>query len=113
MLGALALGFIAAPRPAEARAAEASAPSCYVTGGGGLEICRDGAEAEGVLIAPAPCAFVRGVQILRLPRAEAPGPLQMIFQGQSPLASRRRDEPCPERRATDSRDGGSLRTGRS
>lgn len=113
LVGAMVLGFTAAPPPAEARAAEASAPSCYVTGGGGLEICRDGAEAEGVLIAPAPCAFVRGVQILRLPRAEAPGPLQMIFQGQSPLASRRRDEPCPERRATDSRDGGSLRTGRS
>ena len=37
----------------------------------------------------------------------------MIFQGQSPLASRRRDEPCPERRAIDSRDGGSLRTGRT
>ncbi|MCJ2122737.1 hypothetical protein [Methylobacterium sp. J-077] len=105
----------AATLPVQARAAgtEASAPSCYVTGGGGLEICRDGAEAEGVLIAPAPCAFVRGVQILRLPRAEAPGPLQTIFQGQSPVASRRRDEPCPERRATDSRDGGSLRTGRS
>lgn len=110
---ALALGLAGAPVEARPAGAETSAPSCYVTGGGGLEICRDGAEAEGVLIAPAPCAFVRGVQILRLPRAEAPGPLQMIFQGQSPLPSRRRDEPCPERRATDSRDGGSLRTGRS
>ncbi|MDP4004027.1 hypothetical protein Q8W67_11190 [Methylobacterium sp. NEAU K] len=109
-------GLIAsAPGPVQARAAsyEGSAPSCFVTGGGSLEICRDGTEAEGVLIAPAPCAFVRGVQILRLARAEAPGPLQAIFQGQTPVAARHRDEPCPERRATDSRDGGSLRTGRS
>jgi hypothetical protein len=104
-----------APAPAGARAAtyEGSAPSCYRTGGGGLEICREGSEAEGVLISPAPCAFVRGVQILRLARSEAPGPLQAVFQGQTPIASRRRDEPCPERRATDSRDGGSLRTGRT
>lgn len=110
-----AAGLAAAAAPAEARSAgfEGSAPSCYVTGGGGLEICREGTEAEGVLIAPAPCAFVRGVQILRLARSEAPGPLQAIFQGQTPIASRRRDEPCPERRATDSRDGGALRTGRT
>ncbi|MCJ2070992.1 hypothetical protein MKK75_19730 [Methylobacterium sp. J-030] len=114
VLGALAAAALLAPNPAVARSAgfEGSAPSCYVTGGGALEICRDGSEAEGVLIAPAPCAFVRGVQILKLPRAEAPGPLQVLFQGQTPIASRR-DEPCPERRATDSRDGGSLRTGRT
>ncbi len=113
-LGALAAGALFAPDPAAARSAgfEGSAPSCYVTGGGGLEICRDGSEAEGVLIAPAPCAFVRGVQILRLPRTEAPGPIQAVFQGQTPAASGR-EEPCPERRATDSRDGGSLRTGRT
>lgn len=110
-LGALAAATLLMPGAAEART-EGSAPSCYVTGGGGLEICREGSEAEGVLIAPAPCAFVRGVQILKLPRAEAPGPLQALFQGQTPIASRR-DEPCPERRATDSRDGGSLRTGRT
>ncbi|MGH1590945.1 hypothetical protein ACRBEV_24480 [Methylobacterium phyllosphaerae] len=91
---------------------EGSAPSCFVTGGGALEICREGSEAEGVLISPAPCAFVRGVQILRLARSETPGPLQAVFQGQTPVASRR-DEPCPERRATDSRDGGALRTGRT
>ena len=102
------------PVPAEARPAsyEGSAPSCFLTGGGALEICRDGSEAEGVLIAPAPCAFVRGVQLLRLARSEAPGPIQALFQGQTPVASRR-DEPCPERRATDSRDGGALRTGRT
>jgi hypothetical protein len=102
------------PDPAEARPAsyEGSAPSCFLTGGGALEICRDGSEAEGVLIAPAPCAFVRGVQLLRLARSEAPGPIQALFQGQTPVASRR-DEPCPERRATDSRDGGALRTGRT
>ncbi|AWV18610.1 hypothetical protein A3862_26325 [Methylobacterium sp. XJLW] len=102
------------PVHAEARPAsyEGSAPSCFLTGGGALEICRDGSEAEGVLIAPAPCAFVRGVQLLRLARSEAPGPIQALFQGQTPVASRR-DEPCPERRATDSRDGGALRTGRT
>ncbi|SDN98487.1 hypothetical protein SAMN05216360_113112 [Methylobacterium phyllostachyos] len=113
-LGALGATALLAPRSASARTAgfEGSAPSCYVTGGGGLEICRDGSEAEGVLIAPAPCAFVRGVQILKLPRSEAPGPIQTVFQGQTPIASRR-EEPCPERRATDSRDGGSLRTGRT
>lgn len=105
----------AIPDPAQARGPnyDGSAPTCFLTAGGALEICREGAEAEGVLIAPAPCAFVRGVQILRLASAEAPGPLQAVFQGQSPPASRRRDEPCPERRATDPRDGGSLRTGRS
>jgi hypothetical protein len=106
---------VLAPAPAEAKPGgfEGSAPSCFRTGGGALEICREGSEAEGVLIAPAPCAFVRGVQILRLARTEAPGPLQAVFQGQTPSASRRGDEPCPERRATDSRDGGSLRTGRT
>ncbi|MCJ2137148.1 hypothetical protein MKK69_24420 [Methylobacterium sp. J-026] len=113
-LGALVVSALIAPGIVAARPAgmESGAPSCFVTGGGGLEICRDGSEAEGVLIAPAPCAFVRGVQILRLPRTEAPGPIQTLFQGQTPIASRR-DEPCPERRATDSRDGGSLRTGRT
>ncbi|MGE8127074.1 hypothetical protein ACQKQD_08850 [Methylobacterium sp. NPDC080182] len=113
-LSALAGSALIGTRPAEARPAgyEGSAPSCFLTGGGALEICREGSEAEGVLIAPAPCAFVRGVQILRLARSEAPGPLQAVFQGQTPVASRR-DEPCPERRATDSRDGGALRTGRT
>ena len=114
-LGALIALALVAPRPAAARPAafEGTAPSCFVTGGGSLEICREGSEAEGVLISPAPCAFARGVQILRLGRSEAPGPLQAVFQGQTPIASRRRDEPCTERRATDSRDGGSLRTGRN
>ncbi|MGU3664356.1 hypothetical protein ACLBX9_09255 [Methylobacterium sp. A49B] len=103
------------PGLVEARPAgfEGSAPSCFVTGGGDLEICREGSEAEGVLISPASCAFVRGVQILRLPRSEAPGPLQAVFQGQTPIAARRGEEACPERRATDSRDGGALRTGRT
>lgn len=113
-LCALIASALGAPQAAAARPAgfEASAPSCFVTGGD-LEICREGSEAEGVLISPAPCAFVRGVQILRLTRAEAPGPLQAVFQGQTPIASRRGDEPCPDRRATDSRDGGALRTGRT
>ncbi|MCJ2048996.1 hypothetical protein [Methylobacterium sp. J-070] len=113
-LAALIAAALTAPAAVEARPAgfEGSAPSCYVTGGD-LEICREGSEAEGVLISPAPCAFVRGVQILRLARAEAPGPLQALFQGQTPVATRRGGEACPERRATDSRDGGALRTGRT
>ncbi|MBE7247904.1 MAG: hypothetical protein INR63_23415 [Actinomycetospora chiangmaiensis] len=114
-LGALFGTVLAPPGLVAARPAgfEGSAPSCFVTGGGELEICREGSEAEGVLISPAPCAFVRGVQILRLPRSEAPGPLQAVFQGQTPVAGRRGEESCPERRATDSRDGGALRTGRT
>ncbi|MCX4198761.1 hypothetical protein OMR07_27540, partial [Methylobacterium organophilum] len=85
-LSALAGSALIGTRSAEARPTgyEGSAPSCFLTGGGALEICREGSEAEGVLIAPAPCAFVRGVQILRLARSEAPGPLQAVFQGQTP-----------------------------
>lgn len=100
--------------PAQARPSyDGSAPTCFLTAGGALEICRDGSEAEGVLAAPSACSFARGVQLLRLPRATAPGPIQAVFQGQSPLATKRRDEDCPERRATDTRDGGALHTGRS
>ena len=63
-LAALLVGLIgAAPDPAQAQG-EALAPTCYRTGGGTLEICRDGAEAEGVFYAPGPCAFARSVQIL-------------------------------------------------
>ena len=113
MLGALALVAILEPATAQARGPnyDGSAPTCFLTAGGALEFCRGDAEAEGVLIAPAPCAFVRGVQILRPPRSEPPGTLQVVFQGQSPVAARRA-APCPERRATDVRDGGSLRTGK-
>jgi hypothetical protein len=114
-LCALLVPALVAPDTVVARPAgfEGSAPSCFVTGGGDLEICREGSEAEGVLISPAPCAFVRGVQILRFARSEVPGPLQAVFQGQTPVAARRGDEACPDRRATDSRDGGALRTGRT
>lgn len=100
--------------PAQARPSyDGSAPTCFLTAGGALEICRDGSEAEGVLAAPSPCSFARGVQLLRLPRATPPGPIQAVFQGESPLSTKRRDEDCPERRATDTRDGGALHTGRS
>ena len=34
---------------------------------------------------------MRGVQILKLPRTEAPGPIQAVFQGQTPVASRREE----------------------
>ncbi|MCJ2015776.1 hypothetical protein [Methylobacterium sp. J-076] len=99
--------------PAQARPSyDGSAPTCFLTAGGTLEICRDGSEAEGVLAAPSPCTFVRGVQ-LRRPRTGATGPIEAVFQGESPLAKTRRGEDCPERRATDMRDGGALHTGRS
>lgn len=96
--------------PAEARPSyDGSAPTCFLTAGGTLEICRDGSEAEGVLAAPEPCSFARGVQLLRLPRTG----ITAVFQGESSLGKTRRGEECPERRATDPRDGGALHTGRS
>lgn len=112
MAGAGLLWLLASP--AEARPSyDGSAPTCFLTAGGALEICREGSEAEGVLATPSPCSFARGVQLLRLPRAVAPGPIQAIFQGESPLPNKGRGEDCPERRATDGRDGGALHTGRS
>lgn len=107
-LGAgLALGGGAQARP------EASAPSCFRTAGGALEICRDGSEAEGIYATPPACGFARGIQLLHLPRSGAAGPIQAVFQGESPQAGRGRGDACAERRATDPRDGGTLRTGRS
>jgi hypothetical protein len=109
------LGLVASPAPAQARPSyDGSAPTCFLTAGGALEICRDGSEAEGVLAAPPPCSFVRGVQLFRPKRSTGPGPIQAIFQGESPAQEgRRRGEDCPERRATDPNDGGTLKTGRS
>jgi hypothetical protein len=113
-LGFGALVLIAPDIAATARpGAENGPPSCYRTAGGALEICRDGSEAEGVLAAPPACSFARGVQLVRLPRNASPGPFQAVFQGESPQAGGRRGEACSERRATDTRDGGTLRTGRS
>lgn len=108
----LALGTAAGLAQPRARA-DGLPPSCYRTGGGTLEICRDGSEAEGVYAAPSSCAFARSVQLLRLPRSAAPGPIQAVYQGESPVGGRKRGEACPERRGTDPRDGGTLRTGRS
>ncbi len=95
------IGLAATAGMAEARPSyDGSAPTCFLTAGGALEICRDGSEAEGVLAAPAPCSFVRGVQLLRLKRSVAPGPIQAIFQGESPAQEgRRKGEECQERRA--------------
>jgi hypothetical protein len=93
----------------EARAQE---PACFVTGGGTLEICRGG-EAEGVFFTPRPCEFAANVQLIRLTGTRsAPGPLQVIYQGETPAAAKRGDEACEARRATDPLDGGSLRSGR-
>lgn len=96
-----------------ARAAEGAAASCYLTGGGALEICRDGAEAEGVYVLPRGCEFVRNVQIVRLAPGQAAGPIQVVAQAESPVEARRGREACADRRALDPTDGGSVRSGRS
>ena len=115
--GWIALGVVAWAASGSAAAArpggETNAPTCYRTAGGALEICRDGSEAEGVLAAPPACSFARGVQLVRLSRAGLPGPIQAVFQGESPQSGRRRGEDCSGRKATDPRDGGTLRTGRN
>ena len=112
-LAALLVGLIgAAPDPAQAQG-EALAPTCYRTGGGTLEICRDGAEAAGVFYAPGPCAFARSVQILRLATSDRPGPLQVIYHGETPLNERGKGKPCTERRAVDPSDSGAVRAGRA
>ncbi len=98
--------------PALAQTAEGSAPACFRTGGGALEICRDGAEAEGVFWAPPSCSFARGVQILRLASGSTGGPLQVIYHGETPPGGRGR-EACDERRATDPMDSGAVHAGRS
>ncbi len=115
--GWIALGVLAWAATGGAASArpggDTNAPTCYRTAGGALEICRDGSEAEGVLAAPPACSFARGVQLVRLSRRGPPGPIQAVFQGESPTSGRRRGEECSGRRALDPRDGGTLRTGRS
>lgn len=96
-----------------AQTVEGSVPACFRTGGGTLEICRDGSEAEGVLWAPPPCAFARGVQILRLGSGSTAGPLQVIYHGETPLGDRRGRETCEARRATDPMDSGAVQSGRN
>lgn len=109
LLTGVGLSWILAT-PAVARPSyDGSAPTCYLTAGGALEICRDGSEAEGILAAPSPCSFARGIQLLRLPRTG----ITAVFQGETPPGKTRRGEDCPERRATDARDGGALHTGRN
>ncbi|MGU3536566.1 hypothetical protein [Methylobacterium sp. A54F] len=64
---------------------------------------------------PRPCEFARTVQLLRLGSAQPPGPIQVIYQGEAPIAAprgRRQAEDCPPRRATDPGDGGAVRTAR-
>ncbi|MEE7475698.1 hypothetical protein [Methylobacterium hispanicum] len=98
--------------PASAQAVEGSVPACFRTAGGALEICRDGSEAEGVYWAPPPCAFARGVQILRLGSGSTAGPLQVIYHGETPAEERRGGEACEPRRATDPMDSGAVQSGR-
>ncbi|MGU3361042.1 hypothetical protein ACLBWX_11975 [Methylobacterium sp. M6A4_1b] len=93
--------------------AQTTDTSCYVTGGGTLEICR-GSEAEGVFFAPRPCESASGVQVVRT--TPGTGPLQAVYQAETPLAAgkpRRGEaaESCAPRRATDPLDGGSVRSG--
>lgn len=110
----LALALLVPGEPeARAQGGEGTAPSCFLTAAGALEICRDGSEAEGVYFAPPPCAFARSVQILRLAASGAPSPLQVFYQGQSPLTSRRGREACADRTADDPTDAGALRSGRT
>jgi hypothetical protein len=109
---ALILGIPAAPLPARAQA-DALPPTCYRTGGGALEICRDGGEAEGVFFAPGPFAFARSVQIVRLATSDRPGPLQVVYHGETPLNEGRGGKPCMERRALDPSDSGAVRAGRA
>ncbi|GJD33721.1 hypothetical protein [Methylobacterium aerolatum] len=114
LAGLAALLAVGVGGPAAARpGSDGLAPSCFRTGGGTLEICRDGSGAEGVLAAPRACAFVRGAQLLHLARSNPPGSVVSVYQGESPVSGRGREDACPERRATDSRDGGTLRTGRN
>jgi hypothetical protein len=90
-----------------------AAPTCFLTGGGALEICRGGGEAEGVFFTPRPCEFAGNVQLLRLTGITgAPGPLQAVYQGETPAEARRGGEACAARRATNPLDGGSVRSGR-
>ena len=113
LLGTLLLGAAwFAPVPAQAQT-DTVAATCFRTGGGTLEICRDGGEAEGVFYAPGPCAFARSVQILRLATSDRPGPLQVIYHGETPQAEGRGRSTCTERRATDPSDSGAVRSGRA
>ena len=108
----LGLGGISA-HGARAQSGDASPPTCFRTGGGALEICRDGAEAEGAFHLPDPCAFAQNVQILRLATRDRPGPIQVVYQGETPLTGRGGRKPCTERRATDPRDAGAVHSGRT
>ncbi|GJE56183.1 hypothetical protein [Methylobacterium thuringiense] len=94
---------------------EPTAPACYPTAGGALEICRSGGEPEGVLYAPPPCRFGYGVQIIRLKARNAPGPLQVVFHAEPVRDGGKasKNGACEaDLRATDPAAGGSVRTGR-
>ncbi|MFF8802452.1 MULTISPECIES: hypothetical protein [unclassified Methylobacterium] len=114
MLAGGALLLAASAGPSEAGAARAGGGSCYLTGGGALEICRSSNEAEGVYAVPPPCRFVHDVQILRLKDTGPPGPLQVIYRAEPPRREGRRgEESCPaDLRATDAAAGGAVRIGR-
>lgn len=111
-LGAAALAMLLASGPAQP-APETTVPDCYATGGGAIEVCRSGGEAEGVFFAPPSCEFGYNVQIVRLKGRAAPGPLQAVYHGEPRREARRGRQDCAgDLRATDPAAGGSLRTGR-
>jgi hypothetical protein len=104
----LLLGFATCPA-----GAQTTDTSCYVTGGGTLEICR-GSEAEGVFFAPPACESASSVQVIRT--TPGTGPLQAVYQAETPpvAGKSRRGETagaCAPRRATNALDGGSVRSG--
>lgn len=93
-------------------AAPAQDASCFLTGGGALEVCRG--EAEGVFFTPRPCELAANVQLIRLTNVKgAPGPLQAVYQGETPNSEQRGSEACEPRQAANPLDGGSVRSGRS
>lgn len=62
---------------------------------------------------PRPCEFARNVQLIRLNGIKtAPGPIQAVYQGETPARTKRGKEECEARRATLPLDGGSIRSGR-
>ena len=62
---------------------------------------------------PRPCELAGNVQLIRLSNAnEAPGPLQTVYQAETPDAPQRQSDTCEARQATNPLDGGSMRSGR-
>lgn len=108
VMGVVATALFLAASPARAQTQDAS---CFLTGGGTLQICRG--EAEGVFFTPRLCELAANVHLIRLANLKgAPGPLQVVYQGETPGAVQRGGAACEPRQATNPLDGGSVRSGR-